>query len=61
MQRTLLAGWVSSFSILFSMVIGHTGQYKLSWVSNQISTFAAKGENDAWITASLILSIISLV
>ncbi len=49
------AGWVTLFSALIAMIVGHTGAYDLSWKINQISTYAATAPRQGWITASMFL------
>ncbi len=55
MNKTRTAGWAALVSSLIAMVIGHTGEHRLSWTANHISTFAAQAPRDAWITASMLL------
>lgn len=61
MKKTVIAGWTAAISALITMFIGHWGARDLSWISNQISTYAAQSPNDAWITASMLISAAALV
>lgn len=61
-MRTVLAiGWLSTVASLFSMVIGHLGVHEMSWVSAQISTYAASAPHDYFVTSSMLLSAFSLI
>jgi hypothetical protein len=61
MRNTVIAGWFFTILTLITMLIGHMGKHDLSWISNHISTFAANSPNDAWITASMIMSVAALL
>lgn len=61
MKSTTIAGLILAILSLITMIIGHMGKHDLSWMSNQISTFAANAPNDAWITSSMILSCFSML
>jgi hypothetical protein len=61
MKYTAIAGLISAIMSLITMLIGHMGTLNLSWMSNHISTFAANAPNDSWITASMLISCISLL
>ncbi len=61
MKSTVIAGWVLSLFALLTMFIGHLGKHDFNWISNQISTFAAKGPHDTCITISMFLSASALV
>jgi hypothetical protein len=61
MKYIAITGLIFAFLALIAMLIGHTGAHELSWVSNQISTYAAKAPKDRWITTSMLLACGSLV
>ncbi len=61
MKTVLVIGWLSTVASLFSMVIGHLGVHEMSWVSAQISTYAATAPYDYFITSSMLLSAFSLI
>lgn len=61
MKILVIAGWTAAILALAAMFIGHLGAPGLSWVSNHISTYAARAPNDAWITAGMLLSAGALV
>lgn len=59
--RFLVASsWVTVFLALVSMIIGHSGNHELSWKINQISTYAAIAPHDRWVSASMLLSCLTL-
>lgn len=53
--------WLSVALAPAAMVIGHMGDPNLSWKTHQISTFAARGLHDGWITAAMLLSALAMV
>lgn len=57
----IVTGWLTLFSALIAMIIGHTGNHDLSWTINQISTYAANVSHDRWVTASMLLTCLTLV
>jgi len=57
----IMIGWLTLFSALIAMIIGHSGSHDLNWTINQISTYAAGAPHDRWITASMLLSCLTLV
>ena len=61
MKYTAITGLIFAVLALIAMLIGHTGAHELSWVSNQISTYAAKAPKDRWITTAMLLACGSLV
>lgn len=46
---------------LVSMLLGHFGTHKLSWISSQISTYASVAPYDYFVTSSILLSALSLL
>lgn len=59
--RVLVASsWATVFLALVSMIIGHSGNHELSWKINQISTYAATAPHDRWVTASMLLTCLTL-
>lgn len=46
---------------LISMVLGHFGIHELNFITTQISTYAAKAPYDYFITASILLSSLTLL
>jgi len=61
MRNIIFIGWISAVASLASMVIGHLGSHELSWISSQISTYAAKAPYDFFITGSILLSSLTLL
>ena len=61
MKYTAIAGLTSANLSLITMLIGHMGKHNLSWMSYQISSFAANAPNDSWITGSMLISCFSLL
>ena len=61
MRNTIIIGWFSGLTALIAMVIGHLGNHDLSWLKNQISTYAAQAPYDAWITAAVVLSCVTML
>lgn len=61
MRTVLVIGWLSTVASLFSMVIGHLGVHEMSWVSAQISTYAATAPHDYFVTSSMLLSAFALI
>lgn len=61
MKYTAITGLIFAVLALIAMLVGHTGDHELSWISNQISTYAAKAPKDRWITTSMLLACGSLV
>lgn len=54
-------GLFISFISLLTMVLGHFGSHDLSFLSSQISTYAAKAPYDYLITTSILLSSLTLL
>jgi hypothetical protein len=44
-----------------ALVIGHFGADDLSWTRNQISTYAARSPDGAWVTAAILLAALFLL
>lgn len=61
MRNIVIAGWTAAILALVTMFIGHMGAPDLSWISNHISTYTAQSPNDAWITASMMISAAALL
>lgn len=61
MKHVLIIGWVSAIASFLLMVIGHWGMHELSWISSQISTYAATAPHDYLVTTSMLLSSLSLI
>ena len=57
----IVTGWVTLLSALIAMIVGHSGNHDLNWTINQISTYAANAPHDQWITASMLLSCLTMV
>jgi len=56
MKILILAGWSVMAASLLAMITGHLGAGHLSWISDQISTYAAVAPNGGFITASIWMS-----
>lgn len=61
MRHIIIVGWTSIISSFLLMTIGHLGTHDLSWVSSQISTYAATAPYDYLVTTSILLSSLSLL
>lgn len=61
MRTTIIIGWVSVVASFILMAAGHQGTHELSWVSSQISTYAATAPYDYLVTTSILLSSLSLL
>lgn len=61
MRIIRITGWVSVVTSLVLMLLGHLGTHELSWISSQISTYAAIAPYDYFITSSILLSALSLL
>ena len=61
MRHVLIIGWVLAIASFLLMVIGHSGRHELSWISSQISTYAATAPHDYLVTTSMLLSSLSLI
>ena len=60
MKQLLTLAWISSLSALVAMIIGHFHAGRLSWLSDQISTYAAKAPLGGFVETSILLSVLSL-
>lgn len=61
MRTLVVTGWATLVGSLVCMVIGHLGAGRLSWISDQISTYAAVAPHDGFITASIWMSACGLL
>jgi hypothetical protein len=62
MERAILfTAWSALLLTPVALFIGHLGSHSLTWVQNQISTYAAQAPHDRWITASILLSALALL
>ena len=60
LRLILFVGWICAISALIAMAIGHSGEHDLHWTANQISSYAAGAPHGNWITASMLLSVMTL-
>jgi hypothetical protein len=60
-QAVLFFAWTALLLSPITMFIGHLGSHSLTWVQNQISTYAAQAPHDHWITAAMLLSALALL
>jgi len=58
---TIAIAWLALFAALAAFVIGHLGPHSLSWMRNQVSTYAAQAPNGDWITAAMLLTALCLL
>lgn len=61
MRNLIFAGWLCLAASLLAMVIGHAGTEQLSWVSAQISTYAAVAPHAVFVTSAIIMSALALL
>lgn len=55
-ERTLfVVSWTAIAGAMAAILIGHTGASSLNWELNDISTYAAQGPHQGWITAGILL------
>ena len=57
----IVAALISAMAAMIAMWIGHSGDHSLSWKINQISTYAATAPHGRWVTASMLLSCLTLL
>jgi hypothetical protein len=58
---TIAIAWVALLAAPIALLVGHLGLHDLSWTRSQISTYAARAPNGAWITAAMLLAALSLL
>ena len=56
-----VVAWISLFAAAIALVIGHLGTHEFHWTYNQISTYAARAPNAAWMTAGMLFSALASV
>ncbi|RPI77551.1 MAG: DUF998 domain-containing protein [Desulfobacteraceae bacterium] len=60
-RAILFTAWPALILTPVALFIGHLGTHSLSWIQNQVSTYAVQAPHDHWITASMLLSALVLI
>ncbi|HXY55474.1 MAG TPA: DUF998 domain-containing protein [Nitrospirota bacterium] len=56
----LIISWLALLLAPVTMIVGHLGSHELNWTRDHISTYASYAPHSNWITASILLSAMSL-
>jgi hypothetical protein len=60
-RLSLPTAWTALVLTPLALGVGHAGAHELSWMNNQVSTFAARAPNDAWVTGGMVLAALGLL